>query len=462
MIHKDINSFDSNYADSMTSLCNDLAYGCAESFYFLDEASIFASSINDDNQKFDNITKIVENDVIAMVDAAKNAQQLSNHAQQTLDESNTVISLSTDNFSELIQLIENLGSHMASFSEVMGHVKQASQDIDGIARTTNMLALNATIEAEKAGDAGRSFAVVAAEVKKLASNSRGAAEKITRSINSLSGEVEKFVKQIDHGVSKSDQAQSRLTELDAAIQSMRQIIGGVDSFNQQVANNSQAIQAQLAEAQQLRGKIGSSSDDLQKRLSTARGKVGHLELNSSLMLDQIVKNGLSPKDEYFVQIGLLKAREIEALTQAALDAGSLKMEQLFDTDYKLIEGSNPERFTTKLSAWAHENWRPFFDQVTSEHEAITAAVCTDMKGFLPAHISAFSKASTGDYQHDKTYCRNGLIFYEEIDIAAKASKDDYLMSVYCPNGLTYTVRNVFVPISFGGKLWGSFELAYKL
>src|SRR3546814_1899868 len=64
----------------------------------------------------------------------------------------------------------------------MEQVQQVSQSIEQIAKTTNMLALNAAIEAERAGDAGRTFAVVAAEVKKLAHSTRGATDEIRRSI----------------------------------------------------------------------------------------------------------------------------------------------------------------------------------------------------------------------------------------------------------------------------------------
>src|SRR3546814_5016924 len=70
----------------------------------------------------------------------------------------------------------------------MEQVQQVSQSIESIAKTTNMLALNAAIEAERAGDAGRTFAVVAAEVKKLAQNTRGATDEIRRSIGSLATE----------------------------------------------------------------------------------------------------------------------------------------------------------------------------------------------------------------------------------------------------------------------------------
>ena len=67
---------------------------------------------------------------------------------------------------------------MAGFASAMNQVQTVSSTIETIARKTNMLALNATIEAARAGDAGRSFAVVAAEVKKLAHDTRSATSQI--------------------------------------------------------------------------------------------------------------------------------------------------------------------------------------------------------------------------------------------------------------------------------------------
>ncbi len=78
---------------------------------------------------------------------------------------------------------------MAGFASAMNQVQTVSSTIETIARKTNMLALNATIEAARAGDAGRSFAVVAAEVKKLAHDTRAATSQIASTIGELTREA---------------------------------------------------------------------------------------------------------------------------------------------------------------------------------------------------------------------------------------------------------------------------------
>jgi len=65
----------------------------------------------------------------------------------------------------------------------MEQVRRCSKDIEDIAETTNILALNATIDAMRAGEAGRTFAVVTGEVKSLANDTRKATEEITATVD---------------------------------------------------------------------------------------------------------------------------------------------------------------------------------------------------------------------------------------------------------------------------------------
>jgi methyl-accepting chemotaxis protein len=94
-----------------------------------------------------------------------------------------------------------------------------------------------------------------------------------------------------------------------------------------------------------------------------------------------------------------------------------------------------------------------------------ATACTDTKGYLPTHLTEFSRAPTGDIAHDTRHCRNGRILFDPIDQKAKASTAPYMMAVYRQEGDGRTwrvVRNVYVPLIVAGRRWGDLEVAYSL
>jgi methyl-accepting chemotaxis protein len=98
-------------------------------------------------------------------DSTDEARLLAEQAKAKLEAGREAIDGTIGGFKGLTDLVVQLGERMAGFASAMAQVQTVSSTIEAIARKTNMLALNATIEAARAGDAGRSFAVVAAEVK---------------------------------------------------------------------------------------------------------------------------------------------------------------------------------------------------------------------------------------------------------------------------------------------------------
>ncbi|PQO47822.1 methyl-accepting chemotaxis protein [Blastopirellula marina] len=118
-----------------------------------------------------------------------------------------------DRICRTAQLAEATDQETKSAGVSIRQLSDSSQEIDGIvlaiqelAEQTNLLALNATIEAARAGEAGRSFAVVAAEVKSLAT---GTSEATT----DISERVKRIRENIDSVVSANDRITSSVTEV---------------------------------------------------------------------------------------------------------------------------------------------------------------------------------------------------------------------------------------------------------
>lgn len=144
-------------------------------------------------QSTSSIASAIEQLAASTADLAHNCEAGSSAAESTRD---IMFGCTTDSHSavEAMRTIEAnvsaIGERMCVLETAVGQIGGMAGEIDAIAKQTNLLALNATIEAARAGDAGRGFSVVAAEVKALSTKTGTATHEIRSRLTTLSAEVE--------------------------------------------------------------------------------------------------------------------------------------------------------------------------------------------------------------------------------------------------------------------------------
>jgi len=181
----------------------------------------------------------------AMNEMMATAQEMANLANTTAEKSQDTSDKSEQGrtiVAENRRAVEELSATMGKVSEVVSNLEVDSQNIGGvldvirgIAEQTNLLALNAAIEAARAGEQGRGFAVVADEVRTLASRTQESTEEIQRMIAQLQEGAQGAVKTISVGNRSIEASLEKAEETNDTIGEIDDAVTGIQNLNLQVA-----------------------------------------------------------------------------------------------------------------------------------------------------------------------------------------------------------------------------------
>jgi len=125
---------------------------------------------------------------------------------------------------------------MEAIRQATGHIIQAVQVIQDIARQTNLLSLNAAIEAAKAGSQGKGFAVVAEEVRKLAERSATAATEIRDLTDQTEAAVTRGIESVANTLGKLDSIRDRIGEVGVQVQGVADLSRGQEAASREVGS----------------------------------------------------------------------------------------------------------------------------------------------------------------------------------------------------------------------------------
>lgn len=180
--------------------------------------------------------------------STSNVAQDSSRAAQLAKQGQDALAHATEQIKSIEKAVQNAAELVRTLGERSKEISQIVEVITNIAAQTNLLALNAAIEAARAGDQGRGFAVVAEEVRKLAEQSRVAANKISALARGIQEDTVQAVKGMEAGTKEVAQgteiislAVSAFEEIKRAVDTIVSKVHEVSAATQQLAAGSNQI-----------------------------------------------------------------------------------------------------------------------------------------------------------------------------------------------------------------------------
>ncbi|MGH9670212.1 MAG: methyl-accepting chemotaxis protein [Terriglobales bacterium] len=210
-----------------------------------------SSGATQQDQEITNTSSAVEELTVSMKQVSNNAEASAEAARRALDaaeQGNRAVRDTLEGMQRIRASVQATAKKIKSLGDRSLEISEIINVINDITEQTNLLALNAAIEAARAGEAGRGFAVVADEVRKLAEHSRTATKDIAALIKAIQAEtneavvvMEEGTKEVDVGARLADQAGKALEAISSVVRQSAELVQEISLASKQQVRGTEGV-----------------------------------------------------------------------------------------------------------------------------------------------------------------------------------------------------------------------------